>query len=190
VTGVTDGNYAFNLQFYLDGNGNLMSLTMDPADVLGGRGFAQSGSASIAGSSFVNAYALGVTGYDNNSGNEFDAAGGVVADGSANITGTADVNWYLSTGGVLVVSPTDTITGLPTYVDAPVTGTFTAAASAPFQGSVTGVDLLTCPIFNPTVEGATCNSDTFAYYMIDVGGENIAIETDANQLSLGYFDQQ
>jgi hypothetical protein len=190
VTGATDGNYAFNLQFYLDGNGNLMSLTMDGADVLGGRGFEQSGGASLAAGSFINAYALGVTGYDNESGNEFDAAGGVVADGSANIAGTADVNWYLSTGGVLVVSPTTTITGLPTYVDAPVTGTFTAAASAPFQGSVTGVDLLSCPIFDPTAEGATCNNDTFAYYMIDAGGENIAIETDANQLSLGYFDQQ
>jgi hypothetical protein len=193
LTGVTDGNVntfnsepvTFNLQFYLDGNGNLTALSMDPIDVLGGRGFEQSGSASIAGSSFVNAYALGVTGYDDNNEEEFDAAGGVVADGSANITGSVDVNWYLSSAGVA-----GSTTDLPTYTAAPVTGTFTAAAGAPFTGTVTGVDLLTCPIFNPTVDGAACNQDTFAYYLIDATGENIAIETDSNQLSLGYFDQQ
>jgi len=125
------------------------------------------------------------TGYDDNNEEEFDAAGGVVADGSANITGSVDVNWYLSSAGVA-----GSTTDLPTYTAAPVTGTFTAAAGAPFTGTVTGVDLLTCPIFNPTVDGAACNQDTFAYYLIDATGENIAIETDSNQLSLGYFDQQ
>lgn len=185
VSGVTDDNVTFNVQLYRDGNGNLMALTMDPSDVLGGRGFAQSGAASIGASSFANAYGFGVSGYDPNNGFEFDAAGGVVADGSGTFTGTADVNWYLSSAGV-----GGSATNLPTYVAAPVTGSFTAASGAPFTGILDGVDLLTCPIFNPSVEGAVCNDDTFAYYMIDAAGENIAIETDVNQLSLGYFDQE
>lgn len=173
VSGITDGNVAFNLQMYRDGNGNLMALTMDNSDVLGGRGFAQTGGASIGASSFVNAYGLGVTGYDANDGFEFDAAGGVVADGSGTFTGTADVNWFASAG--------------PTYGAAPVTGMFTAAAGAPFTGILDGVDLLSCPAF---VADGTCNDDQFAYYMIDPDGENIAIETDFNQISLGYFDQE
>jgi hypothetical protein len=186
LTGITDTNATFNLQFYLDGNGNLATLSMDDTDVLGGRGVAQSGGSSIGASSFANAYALGVTGYDaTNNEYEFDSAGGVVADGSGTFTGTGDVNWYLSTGGVL-----GTTTGLPTYVGAPVSGTFTAAASAPFTGGVLGLDLLQCTIFDAANPGCTAPGDQFVYYMIDAAGENIAIETDANQLSLGYFDQQ
>jgi len=37
---------------------------------------------------------------------------------------------------------------------------------------------------------ATCSVDNFSYYLIDVAGDNIAIETDENQLTLGFFLQQ
>lgn len=175
LTGVTDGTLTFDAQAYLDGNGNLMALTMDNFDAVGGPGFEQTGGASIGASSFTNAYTLGVTGYDPTVNEyEFDAAGNVVADGIGTFTGTADVNWNLSTG--------------PTYTDAPVSGAFTAAASAPFKGTVKGLDLENCKLF--TAAGAGCTDDTFVYYMIDANGQNIAIETDDHQLSLGYFDQQ
>jgi hypothetical protein len=34
------------------------------------------------------------------------------------------------------------------------------------------------------------NSDAFSFYLIDSTGDFIAIETDNNQLTLGYFNQK
>jgi hypothetical protein len=56
-----------------------------------------------------------------------------------------------------------------------VSGTFTAAASGIFTGTLTGLDVTT-----------VTNGDAFAYYLVDPT-RVIGIETDPNQLTLGFF---
>jgi hypothetical protein len=161
-------------QFYLDGNGNLLALSMDTGDVLGGRGFQQSGGGAFTASSFSGPYGFDATGVDYSDGAEIDGVGPILADGVGTFAGFADVNWIFSVG--------------PTYPDAPVTAAFTAASNGIFTGTITGVDADTCSLYG--FGTTTCSADAFAYYMIDATGDNIAIETDPNQVTLGYFVQQ
>jgi hypothetical protein len=167
----------YNLQVYLDGNGNAVAITLDTTDVLSGYGVLQSGAGSFAVSG---AYGLDVTGWDVNYDGEFDAVGPVsVASGA--ITGTADVNWLNSTTG-------------PTFPDQTVTGTIAASSNATaatdgiYSGTITGLDMTTCTTF--TADGAGCTSDAFSYYLYDATGDNIAIEVDLNQETLGVLQQQ
>jgi len=171
LTGVTDGIADFDVQFYIDGNGNLLSITLDSGDVLGGRGFQQSGTGFTA-SSFSGAYSMDATGWDFDDVLEFDGVGPVTSDGVGTVTGFADYNWLFSEGP---------------YPDSPVAGSFTAASSGVFTGTVTGLDADNCTVFGV---GAGCSNDAFSYYLIDATGDNIAIETDPNQLTLGTFTQQ
>jgi hypothetical protein len=55
-----------------------------------------------------------------------------------------------------------------------VSGTFAANANGIFTGSITGID---------STSAAT--ADSFTYYLVD-GTQAVAIETDTNQLTLGY----
>jgi len=171
---ITDGTINFNLQVYLDGNGNALAISLDNKDVLGGRGYLQTGAGSFTAASFNGPYALGAGGVDV-TGFEFDAVGLFSADGVGAFAGFVDLNW-----------------SGPLYTDAPVSGTFvttgTAASNGIFSGgTITGLDLTTCVFFGGT---PGCTADAFNYYLIDATGDNIAIETDANQLTLGYFAQQ
>ena len=70
----------------------------------------------------------------------------------------------------------------------PLSGTFARNADGIFTGTFTGVDVTNCKLFTPT--GPGCSADVFNYYLIDAAGGNIAIETDTNQLTLGFFAQQ
>lgn len=157
------------IQLYLDGNGHALAATMDSTDTLGGLGFQQSGS-SFSTTSFNGASVVNATGWDINKTGEIDAVGPVTTSGSAGtFSGTVDLNWLNSTG--------------PTYPDLSVSGTLStangAAANGVFTGTITGLDVTT-----------KSNSDAFSFYLIDSTGDFIAIETDANQLTLGYFNQQ
>jgi hypothetical protein len=185
IPGVTDGAAApltpvtYNIQLYLDGNGHALAITLDPDDVQGGIGFQQSGASSIAASSFGGPYGMGVTGWDFNADGEFDSVGPVVADGSATFAGFSDVNWldYFDPGPITVEGNQ-------------VSGAFaTGAASGIFTGGIGGIDMTNCVAFTPTTEG-TCAPDAFNFYLIDQYGDNIAIETDGNQLTFGYIVQQ
>jgi hypothetical protein len=176
LTDGADGGANVNLQLYLDGNGNALAITLDANDVLGGRGYQQTGAGSFTAASFSGPYALGAGGADVTSEFEFDAVGLVSADGVGTFAGFVDINWF----------------GPPaTATDQPVAGTFvttgTAASNGIFSGgTITGLDVISCPTFG----GSGCTADTFNYYLIDATGDNIAIETDLNQLTLGYFAQQ
>jgi hypothetical protein len=157
------------LELYLDGSGHALAATMDSTDALGGLGFQQSGS-SFSTSSFNGSTVLSATGWDKTEAGEFDGVGPITESGSAGtFSGTADLNWLNSAG--------------PTYPDLSVSGTVTttngAAANGVFTGTITGLDLTT-----------KTNSDAFSFYLIDSSGDFIAIETDPNQLTLGYFNQQ
>jgi hypothetical protein len=94
-------------------------------------------------------------------GNEYDGVGPVVADGVDTLTGFVDLNEFM----------------VP-VVNLPLSGAFTASASGVFTGTITGVD---------SVSAVT--ADNFTYYVVD-GTEVVAIQNDADQLSLGYFELQ
>lgn len=180
LTNISDGDvFGTNAQLYLDGNGNALAITMDQNDAVSGFGAAQTGAGTFTAASFSGAYGMDVTGWDFNYVGEFDAVGPVSADGVGTTTGTADVNWVYSAG--------------PTYPDQTVTGTFVATGTGGTNGvfaggSITGLDMTTCPTF--TSGAAGCTADVFSYYLLDATGDNIAIETDLNQASLGLFEQQ
>lgn len=173
ISGLADstGNFTFNAQLYPDGNGNAMTLSLDILDAIGGRGFQQTANAYTA-SNFTGAYAMSIAGWESTFGDNFNAAGPVVADGVGSFAGYTDLNWFGSTA---------------TYPNNTTTGAFTAAAAGDFTGSVTGVDVLSCKAYG--VGTTSCVSDVFVYYLIDAAGDNIAIETDTNQMALGYFVQ-
>jgi hypothetical protein len=169
----------YNIQLYLDGNGHALALTLDSGDSQAGIGFQQSGASSIAASSFSGAYGMGVTGWDFDEDGEFDSVGPVVADGSSTFAGFGDVNWldYADPGPIAVWGN-------------PVSGGFgTSGATGIFTGTITGIDIFNCTAFGVT-DAPGCSQDVFNYYLVDQYGDNIAIETDLNQLTFGYFLEQ
>jgi hypothetical protein len=173
ITNLTDGVTAVNLQMYLDGNGNALAISMDSTDAIGGFGFQQPAAAvgAFTSANLTGGFGLDVSGWDPAYDGEFDAVGPINADGTSAITGTVDLNWLFSAG--------------PTYPDQAVTGTFTANANGVFSDGLTGVDVTSCII------GGACSSDIFNYYLTgDTAGDTFAIETDLNQLTLGYMAQQ
>jgi hypothetical protein len=173
IPGLTDGVNSLNVQLYLDGNGHALAITLDAGDVIGGNGYQQSGTGTFTAASFSGAYALGVGGADSDDELYISAVGPVMADGVGTLpSGFVDLNW----------ADTETV------ANAPVTGTFTAASTGIFTGTITGLDVTDCTIF--TSDGSGCTADVFNYYLVDATGDNIAIETDANQLTLGVFQQQ
>jgi hypothetical protein len=169
IAGVTDGlGNTYNFQLYLDGNGNALTITQDETDNLFGVGFASSvagAAGTLAASNFSGPYGLNTTGWDVAEDGELDAVGPTTADGVGTTTGTVDQNW--------LATPAET-------ADIGVSGTFTAAADGIFTPSaITGLDVTT-----------TSNADAFNYYVYDATGDSILIETDLNQLTLGWSAQQ
>jgi hypothetical protein len=166
----------YNLHLYLDGNGHALAISMDGSDAIAGVGFVQTGSVPFAATSFNGPYALDITGADGANTSELDGVGPVSASGSAEtISGAVDLNWLFTA---------------TTYPATAVSGTFattgTGASNGVFTGTITGVDADTCI----QVGIPSCSVDKFSYYLIDATGDNIAIETDINQLTLGFFLQQ
>jgi hypothetical protein len=165
MTGVTDGTQTFNLQIYLTGTGleaETMAITVDATDVLAGIGWQQTGGGSFTASSFFGSYVLDATGADLSNDLELDAVGPVTADGVGALTGSIDYNSFAA-GGATV----------------PVTGAFVASADGAFTGTITGLDV---------TQGAS-QQDVFVYYLVDTT-KVFAIETDTNQLTLGFFTLQ
>ncbi len=161
MTGVTDGTLTFNINLYLDGNGNALEMMADPspgAHVGAGGGYLQQVGAFSAGS-FSGNYVLSAGGVDPSE-NEFGAVGVVTADGVSAITpGFVDLNFFQTSSAAVPTS------------DVPLTGSFTSNANGVFTGSISGLNV-------------TAN---LTYYLID-STRLFAIETDTNQLTLGYFE--
>jgi len=176
LTGLTDNaTFSYNLQLYLDGNGNARVLSMDNNDELAGVANQQKG--SLSASTFSGTYAMGVIGVDSTNLNEFDAVGPVVADGVGTFPGFVDLNWIFSS------SPG------PTFSNSPVSpATFAATSTAGiFTGNITGIDVTDCQVY----EAATtaCTADAFTYYFVN-SNTVVGIENDANQLTLLRFELQ
>lgn len=176
LTALTDNaTFSYNVQLYLDGNGNARVLSMDSSDEFVGVSNLQKG--SLSSSAFSGTYAMGVIGVDPTSLNEIDAVGLVVADGVGSFPGFVDLNWIFSP------SPG------PTFPGAPVSpATFTATATPGiFTGNVTGLDVTNCQVYSPG--GAGCSADAFTYYLVNAGTV-VGIQNDANQLTLLRFQLQ
>lgn len=159
----------FDPGIYLDGNGHALAIMLDQnnaGDVLEGPGFQQTGGGSFSASSFNGKYGIEATGWDINLAGEFDAVGTISATSSnSTFSGTVDLDWLFST--------------TPTYSGLAVSGNVTAAANGIFTGTITGLDVTT-----------PANNDQFNFYLIDPAGDSIAIETDNNQTTLIYLNQQ
>jgi len=176
LTGVSDNStFAYNLELYLDGNGNARVLSMDSSDVVDGLANQQSG--SLNASAFSGTYAMGVIGVDPNFFDEIDAVGPVVADGVGNFPGFVDLNW------IFTPSPG------PTFANESVSPATFAATSTPgiFTGNITGIDVTNCPVYN--ANGLGCTADLFTYYLVN-SSTVVGIENDGNQQSLLRFELQ
>jgi hypothetical protein len=163
---VTDGALTFNFQMYVDGNGNAPTITLDTGDVLGGAGYQQTASSTFSGT-----YAMAATGADGSAEAEFDSVGSVTTGSGTFASGTSsvDLNWFNN----------PTTTGA-TQENLTVSGAFSAPSGGVSTGSgntITGLDLTT-----------TTNADVFDYYVVD-STRVVAVETDANQLTLATFEQ-
>ena len=163
ATGVTDGaTFTYNLQIYLDGNGNGQVISMDTADVLAGPGVGQT-SGSFTAASFSGNYAVDLTTLVPSGGFLFeqDGVGTVAADGVGKLTGFLDVN---ESSGVPVP---DLAVSNSTFAVTATNGVFTGTITDPVSG----------------------NADAFTYYLADTTTV-VAIENDASQLTLGLFELQ
>ncbi|HEY1657261.1 MAG TPA: hypothetical protein VGG14_02870 [Candidatus Sulfotelmatobacter sp.] len=176
---IQDSGASPHLQFYVtgDSDGDVLALSLDSNNAIAGHGYQQNGGPFTDGG-FNGTYALSMTGANNVSSSattadEFDAVGTLTANGSGAISGSGsvDLNWIFNTG------PT---TGLSVS-----SGSYTVNSNGVFTGGLTGLDA-----------ASSGTSDAFSYYLVDHAGTNgsssriIAIETDTNQLSLDFFEQQ
>ncbi len=167
LTGVTDGNFTFNIELYLDGNGHALAVTLDTAqDVLEGVGYQGSSTINVAGN-----YVMSATGYDVTNALELDAVGAVTVASSATTfassTSGVDLNWLSSTTAAAQSEVT-------------VSGAFTPGSNGVSTGAgntITGLDVT-----------AAANVDAFDYYAAD-SSHVIAIETDSNQQTIILFEQ-
>lgn len=162
LNNLTDGStFNFFLQMYLDGNGNATIISVDPSlDEVAGLATQQTGGGSFTASSFNGTYALDATGWS--SGTEIDEIGIIAGDGKSALTGAVDQNAPFIVGQIPKVT---------------VSGTFTPFSSGVFIDGLTGLDVTLGP----------SQTDVFTYYVIDTT-RVVAIETDPNQLTLGYFE--
>ena len=154
-----------NLQAYLDANGHAGLISMDLGDVLAGYVYQQTGGGSFTAGSFKGGYGLNATGYGSGTEPELDAVGAVTSDGVSMLNGTLDIDENVLGGSQSA--------GL-TLSD----GFSVVSASGIFTGTITGLDVST-----------STNDDAFAYYLVDTT-RVVAIETDTNQMTLGYFELQ
>jgi hypothetical protein len=176
IPNVTDtaATVSYNVQLYLDGNGHALAITLDPTDAVAGVGYTQG--VGVASTSFSGSYGLDVTGDDDTVDEvELDGVGPASVTSGA-ISGTVDLNWLASS------APGPTFAA--TAVSGTVVTTGAGASNGVFTGTVTGVDVVNC------IADGSCSNDNFSYYLIDGTGDNIAVETDLNQLTLGFFFQQ
>jgi hypothetical protein len=163
LSNLTDGaTFNFNAELYLDGNGDGTLITVDFGEIVGGLAFRQTGGGSFTAASFSGPYAFNATGIGFGSNYEFDAVGPVKADGTGALTGATDVNPVFS-------APASRV---------PLAGDFVADPSGVFTttAGIQGLDVTT-----------STNSNAFTYYLVD-STRVVTIETDPNQLTLGYFE--
>ncbi|HWW15609.1 MAG TPA: hypothetical protein VN310_13180 [Candidatus Dormibacteraeota bacterium] len=157
------------VQLYLNGNGQVVGVTMDTLDNLGSNLGGQI-SPPFSDANFTGNYATVAWGWDFNEFGPFGAVGVSAATGVGDtFSGFADINHF--TAGL----PTPTTA---TATNATVSGSYTTSAnSGIFTSFVTGLD----------ADSGFTNTDKFNFYQVDPNGTTVGIETDSNQLTLILF---
>jgi hypothetical protein len=175
ITNLTDSTttplFNYNLELYLDGNGHAMVISLDLNDLIAGTSSQQTGSftpATFSGTYATNAGGVDITNFD-----EFESSGQIIANGLEAFEGTTDLNWIYSSG--------------PTFTDESVDGNMAQTGAGIYGGYIGGLDLSTCPVYGIGTTG--CSQDAFTFYFVD-STKAVAIENDANQLTLGTFELQ
>ena len=157
-----------HVQMYLDGNGNVLTLTLDTQDNLGSTlGGQLTGPFSVA--NFTGNYAMVALGWDGSEVGEYGAVGVSTATGAGDtLSGFADINYFTSNNPP-ATNPTTDVT---------VSGSYTLSAnSGIFTSFITGLG----------VDSLFTNTDAFNFYQVDSNGTTVGIETDSNQLTLVLF---
>ncbi|MGO8796428.1 MAG: beta strand repeat-containing protein [Candidatus Sulfotelmatobacter sp.] len=171
ITGLTDTSNSISLtvQFYLDGNGEAVGITMDTTETLGSTLGGQITTADTD-ANFTGTYALVTEGWDGGESGEFSAVGSITATGVGDtFSGFTDVNFYGTT-----------------TTNATLSGSYTFDETGILSPSYfTGLD----------IDSTFANTDQFNIYMIGNNGsssgpgDGVFIETDSNQLTIGFFQQ-
>lgn len=175
IPGLTDGSGTslannINLQLYLDGNGGLVAVTLDTTDNLGGTLGGQINNSGLTDANFTGTYALTASGWDGKEDGEFSAVGSLTATGTGDtFSGFTDLDFF----------------GAPTTNEA-LSGTYTPLNTNGVlsPSTITGLD----------IDSSFANTDNINIYLIGIQGTNtgsdgVFIETDTNQLMIGYFEQ-
>jgi hypothetical protein len=180
ITNLTDNattpTFAYDLQLYLDGNGQALVVAMvstftnsPPTGAKLPNGLAgvayQQSSGSFAAASLLGSYALNIDQQNPAGAFEYDGVGTIAANGVSALNGYLDLNGLLATG--LTPSP-----------DEPASGNFAVTkTNGIFTGIVSGI----------SSHGVAGNS--FTYYVVSPT-KTVAIENDEDQLTLGLFELQ
>jgi hypothetical protein len=161
----TAGTDTYNLNLYLDGNGDALAISLDTTDTLGGS-FGGQVTNTGTDANFNTTYAGTFFGFDAASGEFFSAVGPITATGTGDsLSGFTDFNLLGAT------TPDALLTG--TYAN------YTNGNGILSPVGITGLD----------VDSSFANTDNFNMYEIDTGGDGVLIETDVNQLTLGVVQQ-
>jgi hypothetical protein len=167
ITGLTDAfANSNNVQLYLDGNGQVLTLTLDTQDNLGSTLGGQI-SGPFLDANFTGQYAMLAWGWDFNEFGPIGAVGVATATGAGDtFSGFGDLN-----------SITSTNTTAPT-ANLAVSGSYTTSANS---------GIFTSLVFGLDVDSGFAFTDAFNFYQVDSNGTTVGIETDSSQLTLLLF---
>ena len=158
LTQLTDGaTFNYSLHGYLASSGNLLLLSNDSNDALAGQGFQQQASA-LTGGAFSGTYGLNAA---------------VIPSTSTPTPLVGSLTTTVAGANISVSGFADLGTGGPDFA---LTGSFAASTGGILAGTLTGI--------NPT--SATAAGNHLSLYVVD-SVRAVVIETDSNQLALGYL---
>lgn len=153
ITNLSGANFGDDLYFYLTGNGQGFLLSNDSASVFQGEAMLQQ-TTPFTAASFNGTYGLNTGAFP------------FLADGD-DVIGSITATTSNGTGSLTGFGVTGKMTGTQVgTTDFPISGGFTPASNRIFQGTITGLNLL-----SPATPG------NFTLYLVD-GSQGFAIETD------------
>jgi hypothetical protein len=165
ISNLTDGaNFNYSIHLYVDGNSGGLILSNDTNDVFAGRAYMQQ-SAALNAASFSGPYGLNASLYALPQ-DLVPATGMSIGRFTSSATGNSDaVAGYADVG----------------YggQDFAIAGSFAAASSGIFEGTLTGFDGVISGF-----DSASPTTNSFTLYMVDAT-QGVLIETDDAQLLLG-----
>jgi hypothetical protein len=164
LSNLTDGaTFKYQLQLYLNGNGQGLVLSSDPAEMIAGRGFQQQ-AGPFSAASFSGSYGLNAAQFGTYQFGPLETA-----------TALGPVTVAVDNGSNTVAGFVDFGYGAADYA---VSGSFSAGQNGVFTGTFTGLN-----------SASVTWADNFVLYFVD-NTRAVMIETDNTQLTLGYLGLQ